>query len=265
MFDRDAIANALRGKSWFLRSHKLMQAQILGLPDDYLGFLEDLSSRPEVLPDGTIQLKVLELHLLPYAMVGVVFWVQTPAGLRYWDQKKKDGSPGLCLTPATYEYVSWKMGPASGSKGIVRLIKDGRPTHIVIVKATKFATGRLEHDCAGGFGDPETPSFKENFLKEVYEELGFSENVKPKILATYSLGRILADGGMTNNRPYMFCADLDVAEATNINAIENPDIWELHGGALIVPIEQVNKLILENEDAFFLSCTSRMKVKGLIP
>jgi hypothetical protein len=53
----------------------------------------------------------------------------------------------------TYEYVSWRYGPRSGAKGLVFVENDGKPTHFVTLSGEKFATGKRETDCPGGFMD----------------------------------------------------------------------------------------------------------------
>lgn len=267
--ERAEILSRLETKPWYVAADFDVKATVVGLPMDYNGFLEDLAARPdEKLPDGTRQLKLLKVTTMPFSLVAVVFWVETPAGLRYWDQfvgKGKDKKPGPCLKQATYEYISWKSGPVSGTKGIVRLMDNGEPTHIVIVRAAKFATAKLEYDIPGGFGDPASPTLRDDFLREVAEELGFPQGKLPTVLATHELGRLLVDGGQGNNRPYLFCADIDAAEAANINADENPDQWELHGGAMIIPIDKVHDLVQVDEDAYFGSVLLRMVANNLLP
>ena len=70
---------------------------------------------------------------------------------------------------------------------------------------------------------------------------------------------------MTNNNPNIFAAVIDANEASKISSEPiNSDIYELKAGAVIMPIEQLNQMVGENNDAYFLATTSRLAAKGIV-
>lgn len=247
---RTEILERLEEKPWFQASRMLIQNTLLSLPDTYLGYLEDLADRPDGMV-GDLEVQWIN-HVFPINFgISTVFAVKSTEG-----------------KPYEYEYFSWGRGPVSGAKGIVRILDErGDVTHLAILRGAKFATGREEFDIPGGFreGVETDPSVVlEGFAKELQEELGLKK--PPSILETHQLGRLLIDAGMTNNWPYIFCADIPASELTKIGEVENPDEWELSDiGPYVVPINQVGQLIERNDDSYFLSVVSRMLYRGLLP
>ena len=244
------VLERLRKKPWYIASRMLVKTTIESLPNKFLGYLEDLADRPEGFL-GDLEVQWIN-HVIP-TNFGIVtlFAVKSPEGNEY-----------------EYEYYSWGRGPLSGVKGIVRLIDDsGNVTHLALLRGVKFATGREDFDLPGGFreGVETDPSgVLQRFVVELQEELGMAE--PPTLSAVHKLGRLRVDAGMTNNWPYIFCADMPASEHAQIGEVPNPDEWELSDiGPFVIPISQLPALIDTNDDAYFLSVVARMLRQGLLP
>jgi hypothetical protein len=167
----------------------------------------------------------------------------------------------------TYEYVSWRYGPQSGAKGLVLIETDGVPTHFVVLRGQKFATGKTETDSVGGFIDLNVDGVLkavDRFKREIQEELGLPE-VK-LMREPVDLGKLAIDPGMTNNRPGIFLASIDASDAARLQSKPlNADPYELAGNAVVYPISQLKDVVLKNDDSFFLSCVARAWARGAIP
>lgn len=250
--ERQAIFEELKQRPWFRNTIMELQVELATLPAEpkcnFDGFLRDLASRPDKISN----VNVISLERIARGNFAIVpiFNVQNDKGDRY-----------------TYEYVSWRYGPQSGVKGLVLIETDGKPTHFVVLRGEKFATGRTETDSVGGFIDLNVDGVLkavDRVKREIQEELGLPE-VK-LIRDPVDLGKLAIDPGMTNNRPGMFLASIDASEAANLQGRPlNPDPYELAGSAVIYPIAQLKDVVLKNEDSFFLSCVARAWASGAIP
>jgi hypothetical protein len=241
----------LKTKLWFQGSRPEVQLDIAKLPDSFTGFLEDLAGRPDQI--GELKVNSLEgISRGNFAVIPKFNVVNEKNG------EKKE---------YTYEYVSWRQGPNSGSKGIIFVEdKKGKITDFIVMRGDKFATGQPEWDLVGGFPRVEEEGVKssfEIFAREAKEELGLSDI---KLKRVIELGKVKPDAGMTNNNPNLFAAVIDGSEAKKSREGEgkNLDAFELSNGPVILPIEKLKELISRNEDGYFLSTVSRLADKGVI-
>lgn len=237
----------LRERNWFRRSSPEVQLDLVRLPKEWDGFLADLAGRPEQLSNVTV-VSLDRLARGNYAITPV-FNVVNEQGHSF-----------------TYEYVSWRNGPDSGVKGLVLLEQDGEPTHFVVLQGEKFATGRAETDSVGGFVDISVAgatSVLERIQAELREELGLQELKLAR--EPQDLGKLCVDAGMTNNRPGLFLASIDITFATRLGELENSDSRELKGRVQIVPIAELRQRVMTIEDSFFLACVCRAWADGALP
>ena len=250
--ERRAIFESLQEKSWFANTAPELQKKLLTLPDkgreNHDGFLKNLAERPEEVSNVKIE-RMIDLPKGSFALVPKfeVSRVDNPS-IRY-----------------TYEYVSWRTGPLSGAKGVVFVEKDGKTTHFIALRGEKFAPGKKVWDTVGGFIDIDADGVKtldQRTTHEIKEELGI-DNLQ--ISRVVNLGRVAPDSGMTNNEPAIFAAfikDTDMAKISSKPV--NPDVYELKSGAVILPMEQLPKIVMENNDGYFLSTIARSWAKGII-
>lgn len=250
--ERRAIFESLQEKKWFANTAPELQKKLLTLPDkgreNHDGFLKNLAERPEEISNIKVE-RMIDLPRGSFALVPKfeVSRLDNPT-MRY-----------------TYEYVSWRTGPLSGAKGVVFVEKDGKTTHFIALRGEKFAAGKRVWDTVGGFIDLNTDgvtSLDERTKHEIQEELGLD---KLQIRRVENLGRVATDSGMTNNEPGIFAAfikDTDMAKISSEPV--NPDVYELKSGAVILPMEQLPKIVMENNDGYFLSTIARSWAKGII-
>ncbi len=254
---RQKIEETLRSRPWFQATSEELQKKLLGLPENCNGFLEHTAHRPE--EGGGVRVKSLHSLLLPELPGGVVFGL-FPA----FNVEKPDG------TTFTYQYFSWKQGPASGVKGVV-LIKgaDGSISHVVCLNGFSFAVGPNTFDCVGGFAEINEEGIGklvENAKREITEELGLQRFELQKVIR---LGPMHVDRGMTPNCPQLFAAIIDGSDAKGIkeDAYVNPDPHEMEAGAKIVPVKALwgeHGFLMRNTDSFFGTCIARLVALGVL-
>ena len=249
--ERKKIFETLKEKQWFQNTSRDLQKTLLTLPDkgaeNHDGFLKNLSERPETLAN----IKVERLIDLPKGAFVV---------LPKFEVSRVDNPS----TRFTYEYVSWRNGPLSGAKGVVFVEKEGKATHFIVLKGDKFAPGKNTFDTIGGFIDKpkDEAAIHEGTMKEIRDELGVSTLT---VSRTVDLGRVLTDEGLTNNEPKLFAAFISSDEAKKITSDPvNPDIYELKNGAVVLPMKDLPKVVMENSDGLFLSTIARAWAKGII-
>lgn len=250
--ERKAIFEKLQEKEWFQKSDPLIQKQLLTLPDagreNHDGFLKDLADRKEEISNIKVE-RMVDLPRGSYALVPKfeVSRLDNPS-LRY-----------------TYEYVSWRTGPLSGAKGVVFVEKEGQTTHFIVLKGEKFAPAKKTFDTIGGFIDRDSDgvaSIHDRTVHEIQQELGVP---KLEVSRVVNLGNVLPDSGMTNNEPSLFAAFISKNDLGKISSTPiNPDVYELKSGAVIFPMADLPKIVMENNDGYFLSTIARAWAKGII-
>lgn len=250
--ERREIYEALKEKLWFQHTSHELQKELISLPDkgreNHNGFLQDLADRPEEVGNIKVE-RMVDLPRGSYALVPKfeVSRIDNPS-LRY-----------------TYEYVSWRHGPLSGAKGVVFVEKDGKATHFIVLRGEKFAPGKKVFDTIGGFIDlhsDEVTSLGERTVHEIQEELGVPKLHVSKIV---NLGNVMPDAGMTNNEPSLFAAfisDIDLGKISSTPV--NLDVYELKSGAVVLPMVDLPKIVMNNNDGYFLSTIARAWAKGII-
>lgn len=236
---------------WFQASHVTIQAELAQLPcegrENHDGFLQDLANRPNTMGGLTV-LELVKLAHGNFALIPI-FKVRNEQGAEY-----------------TYEYVSWRYGPASGAKGIVFVRNGGVITHFLLLRGDKFATGSIEWDLVGGFIDLDVNGVKnalDRFAVEIREELGLPDlKIDDDII---DFGPQLIDSGMTNNRPTFFVAFIDGSEAVRLTETPfNPDEFELKARVVVIPISQLTEMVKKVPDGYFRSVVALCAVNGLV-
>jgi len=251
---RAAIAERLARRAWFRATDPALQVTLLTLPedaakkDDWTGYLDDLADRPDTL-GGVRVVKLVALLRANFAVTSMFEVVNIASGLPY-----------------TYEYVSWKHGTMSGSKGVAFVRASGVITHFVVLRGEKFATGTFVWDTLGGFADLGSDgvvTIPDRIAVEIREELGASDL---RITDVIDLGRIFTDAGMTNNCPGVFAAVIDALDAQRITTRPvNPDERELTAAVYVLPISQLSDHVMVNGDTFFQTAVLRSVAQGIIP
>lgn len=248
--DRQAIIQGLLETPWFQRTDIELQTELLTLPENHDGFLEDLYDRPEEI-GGIVVDKLVDLPRGNFALTPK-FAVTNEAGQGY-----------------TYEYVSWRQGPHSGAKGIIftRPDADSAPTGFIVLQGEKFATGQTEFDAIGGFmdlGEDGVGSVDDRILVEIAEELG----VDPDDMAVdevIDLGRVRTDAGMTNNSPSVFAAFITNETAAALpHDPSNQDSLELRSKVVARPIEELPAFVEQHGDGLLNTAIARSAVRGLV-
>jgi len=249
--ERQEIFFKLQDRKWFQQTDEKIQIELAQLPEDpdrtFNGFLADLAQRPDKIANIT----ALRLLALPHGNSAIipVFEVRNDQGVVY-----------------SYEYVSWRYGPHSGAKGLVLLEQHGKPTHFAILSGEKFATGQKEADALGGFLDLNIEGVRtvvDRIRLEIAQELG-QQDLKlardPVIL-----GDLAIDPGMTNNRPTLFLASIDLFEAQPLSkAPQNLDQLELTSHILVFPLEQIWEVVTTFHNSYFQASVIQAYAQGYL-
>lgn len=244
--NRQILASIFLDKSWFKNSDESIQKELLALPDDYEGFIYDLSQRPDTI--GNLNLKKLTHLAIGSYLITPTFEVC------YSDSKK----------PFYKDFVSWKMGKLPGLKGLLLIESKGKISHFIVIETEKFAFGAVTHDCIGGifqYTKEEIVDFPGKIEQIIKDKLGLSElNIKKFI----DLGHIQSDNGLTVNYPGIFAAVIDGSDAKTLLQIKNNLDKRSDYKITVVPIEQLDMYLSRIDDAFFLSIIARLIAKKVV-
>lgn len=246
--NRQLLAAKLMDKRWFTNSDLATKREVLSLPNNFEGFVFDLSNRPDFV--GNIE--VLKLISLPRGnyLITPVFEVRSV------NSRKK----------FTYEYTSWNSGPHSGIKGTLFIEKHGKITHFVTIEMPKFAPAKNHFDSIGGlvqYAGNKLVNLPKDIEIALKDQLGLSDLCVKQYI---DLGQVSPDNGLTNNHPYLFAAILDGEHAQNVTSIQHSHLKTKPQGfqLQIMPIEQLGAYTIKSDDAFFLSAVCRLVAKKLI-
>lgn len=241
--NRQLLAGKLTEKAWFRNTSLELQKQILGLPQDFEGFVYDLSERPDTFFDTTV-LSLKKLLVGSY-LVTSIFEVEL---------KKTQKT-------TTYEYVSWKNGRRPGIKGIMFVEYDGEIKYFILENKEKFAISDKIFDSVGGliqFTGSSLINLPEQFEKEITGLLGIDTL---KISQFIDLGKVFPDAGMANHHVSLFAAIID---GTGSKILKDLDGEKQKKDIQLIPIERLQDYIICNDDSFFLAAISRLIAKGII-
>ncbi len=240
---RQAIANGLLAHDWFKNTTSELQQEILMLPEDHQGFLEDLISRPDEIGE----LDVLSLKKISYGhfLVLLVFDVRS----------------NITNQVFTYEYTSWKTGSNPGARGIIFLETESKVTHFMVSKAHKFSSMTEAYDSIGGLYMRFFENKPQNLPKKTEQEICFHLGIeKLNFTKIIDLGKSHPDYGMTNNQSDLFAAFIDISHLPKIDptkefrSTHKPTGFEL----MILPIGEFFQYIQKIDDNYFLSAAARI-------
>lgn len=253
MAGRLATAERLTKRYWYAQTDSQLREELITLPANHAGYLEDLADRPEEMGGVVVD----KLHTLARGNFAItsIFDVENSEGTKY-----------------QYEYVSWRQGPMSGAKGIVLLGDEetNEPSHLLTLQGEKFATGGLVGDLPGGFieGDGiNREKLNDAVARELREEV--SGEIDLSVTSIDILGYLQIDPGMTNNRPALFVARMVTPQIASVHLIaeeqRNTDKLELQASIVVTPLERLSEFVGQTEDSFTLSAISKAVATGHIP
>lgn len=240
---RLGIENSLLRHDWYKNTDSEIKDELLGLPEDFNGFLEGLAERPDEIGEIDVQ-KLLKINYGNYLIIPV-FEVRS----------------NLTNQVFTYEYVSWKTGETPGMRGVIFLETEGKITHFLVSKAQKFSIAKTVYDSIGGLFFRVFDNKPQNLPKKMEQEICFHLGLdKLKFNKVIDLGKVNPDFGLSNNSSSLFAAIIDVSEIPNLTikwdfrTTHKPIGFELE----IVHISELGKYINEVNDAYFLASIARL-------
>lgn len=227
---------------WFKNTDSQIQTELLNLPEDFSGFLDDLVNRPDEIGEVDV-LRLLKLSYGNYLILSV-FEVRS----------------NITNQVFTYEYVSWKTGDASGTRGIIFLESEGKITHFLAIKTHKFSTASMVYDSLGGLFFKVLNNKPQNLPKKIEEEICYHLGVeKLTFKKVIELGKMNSDYGLTNNASSLFAAIIDISELSNlIDSKLRPTHKPIGFEIRVIHISEFGEYINKIEDSYFLSAVARL-------
>lgn len=242
---RKAQANALWKHIWFKNTPLEVQKEVLSLPSDHEGFIQDLITRPDEIGE----VDVLRLTAINHGnyLITPVFEVRS----------------NVTNQIHSFEYTSWKTGSRPGTKGIIFLETEGEITHFLVAKAHKFSTGTEEYEAIGGLYFHFLENKPQNLPRKIEHEICFHLGVDHlEFKKVVDLGTAHPDLGMTNNSSDLYAAVIDISQSPNLTTkadfrtTHKPIGFELK----IIHINELKKYMNLINDNYFLSTISRVLV-----
>ncbi len=241
--NRQKIEEKLSSLIWFKASNPAIQEQILSLPEDHNGYLEDLSTRPDEIGELDV-LKMTQISYGQYLILSV-FEVRS----------------NLTNQVFTYEYTSWKTGNTPGARGIIFLESEGKISHFVVSLSHKFSTGKEAYEAIGGLYLRFFGNKAQNLPKKVEDEICFHLGIDHlEFKKVISLGQANPDLGMTNNVSDLFAAIVDISHQSKL--VTKPDFRSTHKPVgfeiKVIPISEFGDYLSKIDDNYFLSAAARV-------
>ena len=170
------LAEKLLSLSWFFSSAPEVQREVLTLPEDFQGYLEDLAGRPDEI--GELDIICLNKVLKGKFLVTSIFEVRST----------------LTNQEFTYEYISWKYGARPGAKGIIFLESNGEITHFLVAKEFTFSTASENYEAIGGLYVHLFENKPFNLPKKIENEIRFHLGIdKIEFKRVFDLGKSSPD------------------------------------------------------------------------
>lgn len=248
--ERKAVFKKLGELEWYKKTSKEIKEELKNLPDEFDGFLRDLSERPETIGNVEV-MKMTKLNHGHY-LVNPVFEVRS-----YLTNEK-----------FTYEYSSWKYGKETGCKGILLVEVEGKIEYLLVKKANKFPTGENIIEAVGGF----YTHFKDNKLvslsKKIEEQIKRILKIDELNIKKYiELGDFFPDAGLSNEKVSLFGAIVELDNTEGVN--EYFEKKKISGGRTnfeveIWPVESLEDLIKESTDGYLLASLARLMANRVI-
>lgn len=245
---KQPIFKKLQTLSWYSNTDQQIRNKLQNLPEDFNGYLIDLTSRPNEI-GGNEVLKLLDIKHGNYNIISI-FQVRSLQTNQEF----------------TYEYNSFKYGKNPGFKGVLFLEVDGEIKYFIIKKTQKFSVATDVYDSIGGFIE-----FKHNQLinlpKKVEKEIKRELDLKELTISRFiDLGLMTTDVGMTNNHVALFAAIINANQSLNIKNLKDKTLHtkKVDFKLIIEPIENLSQYIHKIHDSFFLACICRLISIGII-
>jgi len=235
--NRQLLGHLLMDKNWFKNTDFNLQKQILELPDNFEGYVFDLTQREDKF-DSKEVVKLVKLSIGEHLII-TVFDL-------YSSKTKKH---------TLKEYVSWCLGRHPGLKGLILIKTGNKITHFVTTKAEKFPIGHATFDAVGGltqYSSNQIIHLSHQIKAAIQKKLNINQI---EILDIYDLGRLEVDNGLTSNHPGIFAVTIDGGKLSVSSNSSKVDI---------IPIEQLESYISKVDDSFFLAIISRLLAKKII-
>ncbi len=249
--DRKAILSHLEKHKWFKNTSFEVQKDLLSLPNDFDGYLHDLTDRKDEI-GGLIVIR-LKRFLISFKSILNVFEVMV----------------GQTNQLVEYEYISSKYGKNPGFKGVLLLQIDGELKYFIIKKSERFAVGGQKvYDTIGGFIQFRHGKL-ENLPKKIDNEIKRQLGIQSlEVKRFIDLGLVYPNVGLESGHESLFAAIIEADTARHIKLLADQhqtlktkkNTFEL----VIIPIEKMAQFVEKVDDSFFLACVSRLFARGII-
>lgn len=248
---RKELLSRLLLRKWFKHTDYSLQKEVLTLPDDWEGYLSDLSKRKDEI--GGMEV----LALSDFKRGDFVGLTRFKVRVLATNEVLNYG-----------EYVNYKFGSNPGYRGIILLEEDGQIKHFIVKKSEKFPVGESVYESFGGtiqYKQGQLINMPKNAEKEIKRQLGLEElNIKRFI----DLGQMYTDVGRASHHISLFGAIIDVTHnAEKLRLLKDKEISNTKRVSFelkIEPIERLHEYVNKVDDSFFLASVLRLVSLGII-
>lgn len=239
---------ALSNKNWFKQTDFEVIKKIFLLPDDFDGYLNDLTTRKDEY-GGLIVNKLHDLLPGNYSALSVfeVVSIQT-------------------AQPFTHEYMTWKFGRDQGYRGLILFEEEGEIKFFMLRKAEKFAIGESVYETIGTFIKEKhisESSIPDEVQHQIDKELGMKD---VKVKKFIPLGKIAVDPVMANSTPSLYAVTIDLPGDNDLEEIRSKVYKSkpISFNLIIEPIEKIWEYVNKTDESFFLAVVARLTSMGII-
>ena len=247
---REFLSRFLERK-WFKNTDFVLQKELLTLPFDWDGFLQEIVKRG----DEVGGLEVIKLTVFKREE----FFAFTRFQVR------------VITTNEVIEYrefINFKYGGNPGYTGIILLEVDGKIEYFCLKKTDKFPVAESVYDTFGEmvqykFGElMNLPKSAEKIIKK---QLAMDDI---RIKRFIDLGELYMDSGKSNLKYSLFAAVIDISKNHEkiklLNNVEINKTKRVKFEMLIEPIDRLGEYIHKVDNGYFLAIVARLNALGII-
>jgi len=245
--ERLKILSLLSEKRWFRKTDFEIQKKTLTLPDDFEGFLAELTTRRESY-GGVDILRLLDIQRGNYN------------GIALFEVRSSHTNQIF-----TYEYVCQKYGRNPGYRGLILLEVKGEIRYFILRTTEKFAIGQTIYETIGGyvqFRGNQLVNIPKNVEDSLKKQFGLADLTVKRFI---DLGLVTIDPGSHLSTVSIFGAVIDMSDVP-VERIEQRTFHtkSLDFELIVEPIDRLREYIHKVDESFFLACVIRLVSMGII-
>lgn len=250
-YSRQEAVAKLRTRKWFGTSSVEIQQQLINLPSEYDGFVNDMSDRTDTSMEFEL-LKLTEIHMAD-SLVMPVFLVKSN------------------FSGKTYErtFTTYRRGRHHALRGLVLLEKDGVISHFLVRKCSRFEVNKVVYESLGSIYAPIILRDEPQMIADyVQNELSKLLRV-PKLNSSrfINLGNVNPDGSVVDMVIGLYASVIKVDNVESLRKLIENKEYDDKGYVYsfeILPIDELLNFLGKTDDSYLLSIFGRLQALNII-